>query len=221
MVYRRRPRKVYRKKKRSGNFRKKFNRRSRSGPTKIHYITRWSDGFEIHGAKDSSTTLGTLKFSLSSLSQHSDLTSVFRLYKIKAIKVVMTPTSNVTIADSLNTVAQTSYFNSSFTVIDTTSDSNPANLNDLRAAQSCKIKPNNVVVTRFLYPKPQLTVDTDISGGNITTNAPFNGWLHTSSSSVVHLGLKYGLKHQQITQDGGLILYDCYVKYYLMFKDTV
>jgi len=221
MVYRRRPRKVYRKKKRSGNFRKKFNRRSRSGPTKIHYITRWSDMFSIHGAKDSTSTLGTLKFSLSSLSQHTDLTSVFRLYRIKAVKVVMVPTSNVTIADSTSTVAQTSYYNSNYTVIDTSSDSNPSNLNDLRAAQSCKIKPNNVVVTRFLYPKAQLTVDTDINGGVVTTNAPFNGWLHTSSNTVVHLGLKYGLKHQQILPDGGLPLYDCHVKYYLMFKDTV
>jgi len=219
MVYRRRPRRTYRKKK-SRIFRKKFNRRTRSRPTKVHFITRWSNQTEIKAPKDAQSTYGVLTFSLDKLSEHTDLMSVFNLFKIKAVKVMFSPASNVTIGYTNPLQQQTAHFNSLYTVIDTISDTAPTSYSQLRSYQSCKIKPNNVVVTRFLYPKAQLTMDLDVSSGSLTTNAPMNGWLPTDTAgSAKHLGLKYGIKHAEITQDGGIALYDVHVKYYLMFKD--
>jgi len=219
MVYRRRPRKVYRKKK-SRVFRKKFTRRTRSPPTKVHYITRWSNQTSINAPKDATSTFGVLDFSLDKLSEHTDLTSVFNLFKIKAVKVVFTPASNVTIADSVYLQQQTAHYNTLYTAIDTVSDAIPTSYPQIRAYQSCKIKPNNTVVTRFLYPKPQLYLDQDGSSGAAFTNAPYKGWLRSDTAHVAkHIGLKFAIEHAEITQDGGITLYDVHVKYYLMFKD--
>lgn len=219
MVYRRRPRKVYRKKK-SRIFRKKFTRRARSGPTKVHYITRWSNQTSISAPKDATQTLGVLSFSLDQLSEHSDLTSVFNMFKIKAVKVMFTPASNVTIASTNPLQEQTAHFNSVYTAIDTVDDVAPANYAELRAFQSCRIRPGNVIVTRFLYPRAQMYIDQDGSAGSAFTNAPYKGWMRCETAHTAkHFGLKYGIKHAQITQDGGITLYDVHVKYYLMFKD--
>lgn len=213
MVYRK---KVYRKKRvmRRRRPARKMALRKMPPPGQ-YYFTRWHNYTGISLVAGTTNTFGVLNFRLDDVPNYTEFTNLFDCFKIKKVKVMFIPTSNVSLSPS--TVANdvfksTEYANRLFTVLDFNDAVVPTTIDQLRQYDNCKVSPNNVIHKRYFTPKYSTNVDL----GSYNTSGQ---WLEANTSAdVIHVGIKYGITHQTLAVSNEV--YKIEVKFYMAFKNV-
>lgn len=208
MVYRRRRRTSYRRKKR-------YFKRKYYGPKYRIPRRRLTDGTvysfkRTHQATSLASVAttpfaayGNIVFALSSLPQYGEFTSLFDAYKITGVKLRFIPrvTENSTATANFGTFMYTPDYD------DTTT---PTSQDELLQRQSTRIrysvsKPFNL----FIKPRPGINVPGGFG------QAPYSMWQDTSSPSIFYYGFKWAWVNTTVVQT-----MDLYVTYYLKFKNV-
>lgn len=215
MVYRRR---TYRRRYNKRTYRKKwskkttYRRRTRGNKQPVHYFKRHVDRGTITSDSSGTATTGGLHFKLEDVPNYSEFTALYDAYKICAVKVNFIPISNVTYSpDGTATASWSINYERMFTAIDCNSSSVGSTIDELRQYRNCKWSKNNVVHSRFFYPKVQQTVETSIPS-ETTGKQP---WISTTSASCSYYGLKYAFEQ---TNNDNNPRYRVECVYYMKFK---
>lgn len=222
-TYRRR---TYRRKTgRNAAFRRRFKRKiiksKFNGRTlqPLHFHVRSHTLGQISSVSQNET-YGVMSFRLDELPNYTEFTSLYKWFKISAVKVLFIPASNINLADNanVNLLNQTSLQNRIFTAFDYDNLTTPSSMNDLRQYQNMRWSPNNRIHKRFIYPKTIAVVDED---ANLASAVGFSQnmkqpWISTASHACKWLGIKYAIHHANLT--AGTDLYVVEAKYYLAFK---
>lgn len=221
MAYYRRYRRSYRKRTVGpSRYRKKYGGRgytrtkySKKFRQNVQYFTRHADlGSITYNASSSTATNGVVYFSLSQLTDSSEFSNLYDMYKIKAVKITFIPHANVTFGNG----DVSAYSNRLLTCLDF-NDSTVADPNTIRNYATCRIKPNNKIHSRYFYPKP-LAEYANADSGTVLANKG-NPWFSTNNRTVRYYGLKYSVSHPDSTGfTTGDVLYRVEVKFYLSFK---
>ncbi len=223
--YRRYRKRTYRKRTWRRNFKSKMTRRKIIKPKfggrvqqPVHYFTRFVNKSSISIPSGSSSHFGTIHFKLNDVPAFSEFKAIYDFFKIKAVKIVFQPASNVSLGSSTALQQQTTFFNKIYTVFDYNDKSVPSSVNDLRQYQNCRWSPGSTTHKRFIYPKVLVTVDEDGPGVGTYAASSFgkNPWISTDNDACEYYGIKYGIQTTLLSQDTAMYEVEC--KYYLAFK---
>lgn len=220
------PRKYYTKNKKY----KKWNKPIYPGETNnIHFFKRYSVAvtpFVIQTTDVGAAVINkNLVFTLDDVSGNTELKALYDVYRIKYVKVVMTPRTQV-VTQSISTTG--SGFVSTVKLlhaIDYDSSSPGQTPAALREYQSCKIieygDTKNKNLTVFFTPRINILVEQS-DAGNGSLNSQGWQWIDTQSAAVRHYGLKMILQNSGATWGSVNVGqgYDINVQYYLEFKNS-
>jgi len=184
----------------------------------VHYFTRFQDGGTITGLTGTTSTFGVVYWDLASLPGYGEFLSMYDFFKINAVQAKFIPTSNVSLGNNDTVARLTEYSNRFISILDYNDRNVPTSLNDLRQYSNCKVTGNNRIHKRFLHPKPLITMDEDsnVSNSYGIAQAARNPWISTQSNQCEYYGIKYGIEHPALNQNGDL--YKVEFKVYLSFK---
>jgi len=183
----------------------------------IYQFTKFVNKAVIIGSNTTSFTSGALTFKISDVSGWSDFQNAYDQFRIKAVKVSFIPVSNVTNVTTVDKADErTTYYNRIFTAFDPNDATAPSGANTLREYKNARWSPNNVIHTRFIYPKVLTAVN---EGNNVYGTAETRGspWINMGSNQTQYFALKYSIQHPTLTADHDLYAVEC--KYYLQFKN--
>lgn len=171
----------------------------------IRLYKRHSDYFSLP-VSGAAGALGSFTFTLNSIPNSTEFTSLYDQFKINAVSVCFYPKQ--TQVTSLSTADNVRGNARILTAIDYNDDTPPLTLDDLRQYENCEV---DVILNKHerYIPKPLFLNN---SGQNV------NGWLSTANPSTKHYGLKYGIEPTQAV--GGVFTYNVEVTYYIAFKNT-
>jgi len=215
--YRRR-RPMGRKKTWRRNFKRRTYRLSRRTLQPVHYFTRFHSKGVFQGLSGSTSSFKVLTFKITDVPNWTEFQNMFDFFKIKAIKVMFIPASNVTSYQSTTDFNQSSHANRLFSVVDNNDSTTPSSVNDLRQYKSCRCSPGNRIHKRFFYPKPLIATDEDAqAGGGYGMAQSGSPWIAMDAgNSAQYFGLKVGLDHPLLTTDTEFYVIEAV--YYMAFK---
>lgn len=224
VYYRRSYRRTYRRKTygRKRTFRRNFKTRSfkinRRG-IKVHQFAKFVNRGVIVGASGTTATYGAYTFQLPEVHNWAtDFQGAYDQFRIKAVKVMFIPSSNVTSFETHDDADQkTAFYSRLFTVFDPNDKNVPGSLNELREYATCKWSPNNVIHKRFIYPRVLTTVNEG-SGTYGTMQTKGSPWINMVSNSTEYFGIKYAMEHPALSNSHTLYVVEC--KYYLQFRNA-
>ena len=155
-------------------------KKKRATGQKIYYFKRYTGA--LNGGTVTvpfaSPLLIAFNFSLNDLPNATEFTSLFDMYKIKAVKVKLIPQLSESIsAAGINNVF---YSQRMFSAIDYNDATAPSSIDDIRQYQTCKVTSQLRPHTRIIY-KPKILDSSSYS---------LSPWISTSSPSVDYYGLK-------------------------------
>lgn len=181
----------------------------------IYNFKRFHNYTGISFSAGATNTYGKLTFRLDDVPNYTEFTNLFDSFRIKRIKVMFIPTSNVSLSPDTapnDVFKSTEYANRLFTVLDFNDDTVPTTIDELRQYDTCRMSPNNVIHKRYFQPKYNATV----TAGSYQAKGQ---WLQCDTSAdVVHYGIKYGITHQSLTQSNEV--YKIEAVFYMQFKNT-
>lgn len=207
--------------KRPTNKRKRYNRRNRlyrpikryskSGLNKVYYFTRYANdvGAPLIAANNNVPFANSLYFQLVDVAAHTDFTTLFDMYKIKAVKVTFTPqmTQNVSTTTFNNPYASARFYSA----IDYNDSTVISSADEIREYKSCKwtsiLKPH----VRYIK-RPQI----QDRGGTYSAGSP---WINCTAPTQAYYGLKIFLESTDATNTADLI-FSTQIKFYLAFKNV-
>lgn len=171
----------------------------------VRLYKRTSDYFTLP-VSGTTGALGSYTFTLNSIPNSTEFTSLYDQYKINAVSVCFYPkqtqVTSLTTTDNVRGNARI------LTAIDYNDDTPPTTLDELRQYESCEV---DVILNKHeRYITKPLFINS--SGQNV------NAWLSTANPSTKHYGLKYGIEPTQAV--GGSFTYHVEVAYYIAFKNT-
>lgn len=173
---------------------------------RVHVLKRQVDGFTT-GFSAVVGTAGAFIFRLNSVPGSAELTSMYDQYKICGVKITFFPgqtqSSTVALADQVRGNARF------LTAIDYNDGTPPANADELRQYESCKVHSYLDKVVRYI-PAPKFV--------NAGTGQTVADWLATASNTTNWFGLKYFGEPTDITS-GGTYTQRIEMCYYLCFKN--
>lgn len=181
----------------------------------IHSFKRFHNYTGITLVNGTTNTYGVLNFRLEDIPSYTEFTNLFDCFRIKRIKVMFIPTSNVTLSPDTaanDVFKSTEYANRLFTVLDFNDSTAPTSIDTLRQYDTCRMTPNNIIHKRYFKPKYSAEV-------NLGSYQSSDHWLETATSAdVVHLGIKYGITHQTLTVSNEV--YKIETVFYMQFKNV-
>jgi len=189
----------------------------------ITYITRCADfiPFQIGPAADAWSTTG-YTFRLADLPSFTDFTNLFDSYKITGVKLTWFPRyfggDTVGGATAGNPASGTPHI---WVLTDDDSD-NPLT-SKLAALQCDKARMIRNPWRPFsVFVRPKFTAEVRVSAG-IAGAVPQTGWCHTQNSGVIHYGISIGgdVPGYAAGATFNPLVWDCYAKYYLQFKEPM
>lgn len=165
----------------------------------------------LNGAISGSTlldTFGRSGFSLANVTNYTEFTNLFDMYKINGIKIRFMPRANSAEAGTNQGLVKF------FSVVDYDDVSLPTAITDLLQYENVKITNTSRDHMRYFKPKVASAVYQNAVG---TGYAPRSGWIDCSSPTVEHYGIKWAL--QQLP--AGNQSMDIAITYYMAFKHVV
>lgn len=179
----------------------------------VQYFTRYANLGSITYSSGTSTD-GVIYFTLSQLTNSSDFATIYDQYKIKAVKVSFIPHTNVTFGNG----QVSAYSNRLLTCLDF-NDTQVLTPNAMRQYQTCRVVPNNVVHTRYFYPKPLAEYAQNEAGTTVLATKGSPWFSAQSNRDVRYYSIKYSVDHPDTTGfTSGDVLYRVECKYYLAFR---
>lgn len=178
----------------------------------IHRFKRYSDSVVKLYASNTGNSLRTyeLPFTLENMQGQGEITALFDQYRIRAVKVEITPSGQfitndrtVTGANSLDAEG-TGYWLPPrlYAVIDYNDDNALASISDAQEYSTCKIIPYDKKYTKFYFTpcvNMEVALDADTTARTATKYAM---WLSTSNTNIQHYGMKF-LMHNPNTNNVG------------------
>lgn len=163
-----------------------------------------------------------LTFKLSDMAGFSDFTTLYDMYRIRAVAVYVTPTyqpSDIT----PNNVNATNWNTKCAVAIDYDDVTPPASLGELRQYDNVKMIWMNVnkgVPTKF-YFTPACATEIFNSGVSTGYGVKWGQWIDCNSPDIPHYGLKFALSSSTALTNADIGFgVTIEVKYYLEFKTT-
>lgn len=168
----------------------------------VYYFTRYCDDVQIVSDAANPTRVG-IDFRLNKLPNYTEFTSLYDMYKINAVKVIIRPQmSQVNSLGALNNI----YYNDRiYTCIDYNDATAPTTTDEVRQYQSCKIGSCVRPHKRYIY-KPKIL---DSSSYSMTP------WVACAAPNTIWYGLKVA-----IDTVPNAAFWTVEVKYYLSFKNV-
>lgn len=173
---------------------------------RIHYVKRHSNWGTFTCSNTAFAGVG-MNFALSQVPGFAELTAMYDQYKICGVKVIFLPPftekSTISVVDQPNCSARF------LSVIDYSDFSGPANMDELRQYETCKMTPIHEKHTRYI-PGPKYT---NVGSGQIVSD-----WVNTATPTTQWFGLKVGTDAMNST---GILSFNYNVEaiYYLCFKN--
>lgn len=165
----------------------------------------------LSGAVAGSTLLdvfGRSGFSLANVTNYTEFTALFDMYRINGVKVRFMPRANSSEAGTNQGLVKF------FTVVDYDDVSVPTSISQLLQYENVKITNTARDHTRYFKPKIAAQVFQNAVG---TGYAPRSGWIDCDNPTVEHYGLKWAL--QQLP--AGNQSMDIAITYYMSFKHVL
>lgn len=187
--------------------RKRMARRAPRGP-KVHTFKRTA---YLSGAITGSTlldTFGRTGFSLANITNYTEFTALFDMYRINSVRVRFMPRANSAEAGTNQGLVKL------FTVLDYDDVSLPTSISQLLQYENVKISNTSRDHVRTMRPKIATAVYQNAVGSGY---APRSGWIDCDYPTVEHYGMKWAL--QQLP--AGNQSYDIAITYSLSFKNVV
>lgn len=152
-------------------------------------------------------------FSLNSLPNASEITSLYDMYKIKCVVLKLVPLFT---SSDTNPQATTYNVNPIHSVIDCTDQTALATLNDYMQYSTYKMTRGLAMHTRKVYPKFLDLVDDN---GASVVGQVNKGWLRTDGSggNIDHLGVKLHVPSNVASSQS---VYEVFATYYIQCKNT-
>lgn len=183
-------------------------RRPRGGRRQgVHYYKRIAYSTAFHTQAGGAPAIGrALRFQLNFVPSHTEFTSLYDQYQIKAVKAQLIPKHTMTdqgIAEQGNM----------WSCIDYDDVTVPTSLNTILQYQNARRSRMHRTHKRYLKPM----IATEIFNTGLTTAyAPKrNVWIDAAIDTVEHYGLKFWFDSVPQT-----VTYDLMVTYYLAFKNV-
>jgi len=136
-----------------------------------------------------------MAFTLSQLPSVSEITNLYRLYRIKKVDIKFMSRSSPDNANGTGTTATAQNINQYIMANDTSKTTPPSTVNDVLSYSNARITniPNGRSVTHSVYPRAVNTVQ----GLNIASNTD---WLFTDNLSAPHYGTQLWISNANSVQ---------------------
>ncbi len=154
--------------------------------------------------------VGSLQFTLSSVANSTELTSLYDAYRIAYVQVCFRPLYNMQQLTTSALITPRLY-----TVIDLDDNTAPASISAMEEYGTCAITNFDESCCRQLTPKPALA----LYSGAFTSfgMAPDDTWIDCASATVQHYSVKYGVEAGAVGQTA-LAAWNITFTYFLEFK---
>lgn len=205
-----------RKKKRTVYRRRKFYRRIPRMRTRgsVYYFKRYVDLGSVALAS-AATTSGGFSHQLDEVPGFAEFTSLFDLYRIAAVKVMMIPNITEQIQSPAATAMPVIRW---VDVVDYNSSGSLASFNDAREFGTAKVHPISARYGYYKrYYKPRLLTAVEDDSSAIVVGGNRRGWLNTASVNIPHYGYRYFFEAMGTNQ---IVTVKFEAVYYMMFKQT-
>lgn len=178
----------------------------------VHYFKRTDYNSGFITATSTGDTFGTQVFSLASVPDVGDFTSLYDQYAIKMVKWTLIPRGN---SMDVQTGLATGQSMGVFSSIDYDDNTSPTSIDELCQYQNMKMTKSTQMHKRLLKPRVRNAVigSAGVIANGYTTRTT---WVDCNNTTVPHFGLKFAL--QQLPN--GTQIYDLKIDYYLAFKNV-
>lgn len=199
-------------------------RRPRRPAFKVHSFKRTC---KLDNVQASITNLGVgsgisaaYQFTLDSLPNYQEFTSLYDLYKINGIKLSFVPSASEYINSTTSSVTGQNGFQRFHTVLDFDDTSVPVSENELLQYTSLKSTPGWATHSRYFKPRVNTVVE-GIVGATLAASSTAPKWISTQDPSVEHLGVKVFVPPPIAGANiGASITYTVYATYYLSCRNV-
>jgi len=171
----------------------------------VYRMVRMGQGNVITSSTTSSV-YGAIPFTLDSVAEYTDFTSVFDQYRVTGLEFWFFPSTSVV----ENATPNAGMF---ITAVDLDDAATPTTDSQVMAYSSAQLSTG----TQGQYRKfvPSFQVATQVTGGGLTGLSLQDGWVDLSSATVQFFGLKY------VWQTAGAVYtYKVYFRAHLEFRST-
>lgn len=180
-------------KKRAKKYRKSYKRIPRSPANGVHFFKRIED-ITIIQPQDDVDTVGSFFFRLNDLSNFTEYTNLFDVYRITGIKLMFRPNTNVAFINNMqapSTVA-TIKIPRLYVCFDM-DDTGVITIETLRQKSYCKVKNATVSWNWFIRPRwANIAYETNLVSGY--TVGGQKKWLNSNNPGIPHYGIKWGIE---------------------------